>query len=547
MSDREWKPGFWAALRALIGFTLAIAMAFALWVTPVARAGEDGLPDYGETAESYLYVSVSGSDETGEGTQASPWRTPNHAASRARAGDTIIIGAGTYDTAEPIELPPHVSIEGVGEETVLTSSTLTEEMGGLYAILRLVSPPGENGAKADGNQHISHIRFDGAGTASQAIEVQNRSNVAVHDCVIEHFAHVGVGWRATDTGDGMPPDEYVTGGRFYNNRMTDCSFYGPDAWGTVYGRGSLFCGGLKDFEIYGNTIIEDCRTGSSGVRGVPVKFWYYTGWMLGCKIHDNVISRLGSPTFSSDEASWAFAVESAFHAGMEIYDNVFIGAVDLNDGLCGEYGGTDYGYATWIHDNRFIPDPAPKEAYGNVSFEESAIILEHRTERTVIERNSISGYNQALYFNVREGVYDFTFRGNHCAELGGDAGSMFRMDGHGSDMQVVNFSVSGNLFEGDPSAMNGFGIIVSQEMGSWNGQNISITENAVGNVLWNWLVIDDYTAIDGLTVRDNTWFNAGEYRIRDLSDVSGYEFSGNTEADAESWSAVRKASAARAK
>ena len=77
--------------------------------------------------------------------------------------------------------------------------------------------------------------------------------------------------------------------------------------------------------------------------------------------------------------------------------------------------------------------------------------------------------------------------------------------------------------------------------------NISITENAVGNVLWNWLMIDDYTAIDGLTIRDNTWFNAGEYRIRDLSDVSGYEFSGNTEADAESWSAVRKASAARAK
>lgn len=30
-------------------------------------------------------------------------------------------------------------------------------------------------------------------------------------------------------GDSLPPEEYVTGGRFYNNYMKDKSFYGPDA------------------------------------------------------------------------------------------------------------------------------------------------------------------------------------------------------------------------------------------------------------------------------------------------------------------------------
>ena len=522
-------------------FAVLFAAMLACRSLPHAAASGHLTSNGHEGGGRHLYVSFSGSDETGDGTQSLPWKTPHFAASAADFGDTVHLGPGTYDVSSPIELPAGVSLEGAGESTVLTSSTLTEEMGGQYAILRLVSPLGGGGAKAEGSQQVSHIRFDGAGVASQAIEIQNRCDVAVHDCVIVNFAHVGVGWRATDQEEDAPPSHLVTGGRFYRNYMKDNSFYGPDAWGSVYGRGALFCGGLKDFEIYGNTIIEDCRTGSEGVRGVPIKFWYYSGWMFGCKIHDNVIQRLGSPTFSTDGASWAFAIESMHHAGMEIYGNQIVGAVDLNDGRCGACSDTVYDYATWMHDNRFIPDPEPKQAHGNAAYEETAIILEQRTQRTLIERNSISGYNQALYFNVREGVYDFTFRSNFCVQLGGDAGSMFRMDGHGDGIQIVNFTVADNFFEGSPSAQNGFGLIVSQEMGPWMGRNISITGNAVGNTFWNWLVIDDYIAIDSLTVQDNIRFNTGgESQLRSLDDVSGYTCSGNSEVSGEEWNLYRK-------
>ena len=522
-------------------FIWFIWFSFACCIALTAAAGESAVPGGGENAGRVLYVSVSGSDETGDGTELSPWQTPACAAMSANPGDTICLAPGTYEIVSPIELPAGVSLEGAGEGTVLTSSTLTEELGGQYAILRLVSPPGEAGEKISGNQHVSHIRFDGAGTATQAIEIQNRCDVAIHDCVIVNFVHIGVGWRATDADDETPPSQYVTGGRFCNNYMKDNSFYGPDAWGSVYGRGALFCGGLRDFEMYGNTIIEDCRTGSGGVRGVPVKFWYYSGWMVDCRIHDNVIERLGSPTFSTDSASWAFALESMHHAGMEIYGNRFIGAVDLNDGRCGTWGGVSCEYATWMHDNRFLPDPEPKQAHDGAMYEETAIILEQRTERTIIERNTIRGYNQALYFNVREGVYDFTFRGNACTELGGDAGSMFRMDGHGAEMQVIDFKVQDNLFEGDPNARNGFGIIISQEMGSWTGQNIRITGNAVGYTSWNWLVIDDYIAIDQLTVQDNLRFETGgDCRIREEKDISGFVCSGNEEVNEERWGLYRE-------
>ena len=189
-----------------------------------------------------------------------------------------------------------------------------------------------------------------------------------------------------------------------------------------------------------------------------------------------------------------------------------------------------------MHDNVFGADPDPKEAYDNATYEETAIILEWRTEKTLIERNMISGYNQALYFNVREGVYDFTFRNNECTKLGGNAGSMLRMDGHGADMRVENFTLTDNLFEGDPDAMSGFGIIVSQVMGTWSGKDIRIAGNAVGNTLFNWLVIDGYTSIDGLTVQDNAYHDAGgEYKLRAENDVSGYVFSGNEEAGVDQW------------
>ena len=80
------------------------------------------------------------------------------------------------------------------------------------------------------------------------------------------------------------------------------------------------------------------------------------------------------------------------------------------------------------------------------------------------------------------------------------------------------------------------GIIVSQVMGTWSGKDIRIAGNAVGNTLFNWLVIDGYTSIDGLTVQDNAYHDAGgEYKLRAENDVSGYVFSGNEEAGVDQW------------
>jgi hypothetical protein len=44
-----------------------------------------------------FFVSMSGNDSTGNGTPSSPWRTVQYAADSVMPGDTVVVGAGSYD------------------------------------------------------------------------------------------------------------------------------------------------------------------------------------------------------------------------------------------------------------------------------------------------------------------------------------------------------------------------------------------------------------------------------------------------------------------
>ena len=503
--------------------------------TPVVFPEEeyDGAA-YGEQNTSLIFVSVTGSDETGDGSPSRPYATLNAAANAASPGTTIRMGAGVYELTNVVELPLGVSVEGAvpcgdsfertNDMTVLTSSVLTEEFEDV--LLRLQSEPGPNGEKAEGAQHISNICFDGEGTAAQAIEVRDRSSVAIHDCTVVSFARIGVGFSISDIMDGgdgepipiLPPAAWATGCRFFNNYMKDNSYYGPDAWGNSYGRGALFCCGLQDLRIYNNTIIEDCRTAPADengahIRGVPVKFWYFNSWMLGCKIHDNVIQKLGSTVNSSDGDGWDFAIESCSHVGMEIYANEFIGAVDLNAGMLGSYGGEVYEYATWIHDNSFSADPTIK--IDGSDYEEWAIVLERLTQKTVIERNTVTDCNTFVYFNMRDSITDVVIRYNSCAGMSAGGGTMIRLDGVDqegtqSPMVVSDLAIYNNILQTRDPDFAGFAVFLGQEMwgwtqdweavtipNAWRGQNITIANNIISGPGYEPAIVVGKTAEDG--------------------------------------------------
>ena len=69
------------------------------------------------------YVSNSGSNGTGDGSQGNPWQTIQYAIDNASvlSGDTINVAAGTYFN-EQLVINKSLTIEGAGDSTVIQPS-----------------------------------------------------------------------------------------------------------------------------------------------------------------------------------------------------------------------------------------------------------------------------------------------------------------------------------------------------------------------------------------------------------------------------------------
>jgi hypothetical protein len=74
---------------------LKLALVFALLLLPRVVVAQP---------HTY-YVDPGGSDDTGDGSVACPWRTIQHAATRVAAGDTVLINPGTYAGGITVDTP----------------------------------------------------------------------------------------------------------------------------------------------------------------------------------------------------------------------------------------------------------------------------------------------------------------------------------------------------------------------------------------------------------------------------------------------------------
>ncbi len=396
------------------------------------------------------YVAANGND-SGSGSQSSPWRTLSRACSTAGSfGDRIIVNAGNYTDNGQCVLARGVSIQGAGASQVTINTSASP-----YIIAA------NNVPVVDGSNEISGIKFEGGDRTGMAILSRGRSNQKFHDCVFANFTGNGVaiygkyGW--TDNNGGFWRDDCTSGTRetcswAYNNPLYSVDPASTD-WATgvlvynnLFNDCKLFPNVLSGAKIYGNTFNNDGTYGGKRSAIGHTAFWYKS-----VEIHDNII-RVGNQGWSVIGIEmWEIKDSSKF------YNNTTDSWFSLRGSTHGLSSGHSLNYE--IYNNRFIaaygpttPCPAIEimsdiqgaQVYGNY-FSGSA------WESGIAIWGATSGANKSTSdilenIVVRNNVFD---RLTGSGSLGG-----VHLDANFSVTVVRNIDIYNNVFDGNKQGVN---------------------------------------------------------------------------------------------
>lgn len=397
------------------------------------------------------YISPTGNDSTGTGSQANPWRTLYKATSTINTANTLIrLSAGTFVETQTSLLPVGVSLQGEGNSTVIRS-TLNQ----LFTPIILA----QSVEGTLGNQSISYLKLDGNNlTTSVGLVIAGRSNVTVHNTTIENFREVGVNFSGISGWTGATePTIYSTGNSFRNNTVTNNSNYL-----TFYGTGNVQVGGQIGFLLHDNTITQPSRgQGGQGI-GWPIKM-ANEGYVKGLKIYNNTVIKAPFTGAYGGDNGWNFAIEFwNLKGGIEIYNNTIQGTTDM----CGVVKGS-YAFGFKFHDN-IVSQPSLNSSY------EGGLMLEVDIYDTFVENNIFRNVASGIEFaphdyngnGVGINVHNVVVRNNlfeNIGFLGGGQGQAIRW--HNTDVNTVTYVSDINIDNntavaapGADAAIVGFGL-----------------------------------------------------------------------------------------
>lgn len=431
------------------------------------------------------YISPTGNDATGNGSISNPWKTLRKATTAITTpGNIIHVNSGVYTETLTSTLAPGVSIEGDGITSVIRATFST-----IYQmIIQAHSAEGTNG-----NQHISNIKMDGQGSTSWAVQIQGRSNFSIYNCTFTDFAQRGIVWGGRGDNSDNPPFIYATGNSFYNNTVTNCASFDG-----TYGYGCLNIGGQSGMLIYNNNI-----TTTGATPGWPIKLWN-DGHIKGCKIYDNILKRPPFPYQINGTGNYFdFCIEMFHEQGLEIYNNIIEGSIDLNWQTKGIYA-----YSAYIHDN--IIGRSTQAAHW-----ESGIILEFETEDCIIENNTFKSISHPIFFSLRPGDFmnNITIQKNLAYNIGKTDGTRegkainIQVNDDGTNYSASNFNVYNNTF----IALTGvnapyFGLDIP---GGNSSTNIKYVNNVFCNFNYYVMHCDYSSHVNGLQIKNNALHNNG--------------------------------------
>lgn len=445
------------------------------------------------------YISPAGSDEAGNGSAGSPWRSLYKATSTVnKPGDIIHVMAGTYIEVNRCHLAEGVSIEGEGETSVI-KSTLN---GDWIEILRLYS---EKEGTA-GNQHISNLKFDGQNlTTYYGIQIIGRSNVEVHHITMVDFKSSGIFFDGRTDNVPAAPKVYATGNSFHDNIIHNCSAYNLSTG--EFGRGALNIGGQQGMLVYNNTITQTERP--DGYNGFPIKH-SLNGHNKGLKIYNNIILKKPFAGSFGGDHGWDFSVE-LWHCegGLEIYGNTFQGALDLL-----HVAKHDYKFGAWIHHNN-ISQPVMNQHY------ETGILFEKGVANAIVEDNIVNRCSSGVevfceYYannehveadNPYNPVTDLVIRNNKFTNINHQKGfGVHIVCGPEAYADMNNVRIYNNTISANTQSPPYWGIAIQ---GIPVAKNIVIEGNTIEHFSAAAITINPAGLTDSISIENNRFYHNG--------------------------------------
>ena len=448
------------------------------------------------------YIDPDGDDLEGFGTKSFPWKTLEKACAVARfVGDTIHVNSGVYTVSQSCELAENVTIIGEGESSVLVGAITSDWTG----ILTLNSSL--EGTK--GNQSISNLTFDGNKITWQAIIINARSNVKIHDCTFKNFRNSGVTFNGkVGLYDPTVPINYATDNEFYNNIMLDCSEHVFES----HAAGALKIGGQEGILIHDNIIIQDQRP--DGYNGYCIKY-HNNGYNKGIKIYNNTLKKNEPSDYSWD---YNFAIELWFsRGGNEIFNNRIFGSLDIAHSENGEY---DFGFK--VYNNTFGYDTLQD---CQIPRRNAGIYLERGIEDIYIERNVFNNVTTPikLYPSADDYIRNIYITYNLFYNVGAIGGSDIdalikwsTVDGQ-QNVTIENFNIFNNTaYGGTDPVGTGFRMPDIGAVRSFNFQN---------NIVYGFANyaftcgLSGNSSIDQLSIKNNLFYNNENNEFL----ITGYE------------------------
>jgi hypothetical protein len=151
------------------------------------------------------YVSTSGSNTSGDGSSARPWRTLRHAVTKvpANKGYVIKLGVGTFVESGMVSVPPGVSVEGSGTENTY--------LKGASSFWYYPSDPGyanskfllsfSSSSETYGNQSLGYLTIDGDSKRLHGgVMVRHRNKVVIENVKVQNVDFNGIWlWDVKDS------------------------------------------------------------------------------------------------------------------------------------------------------------------------------------------------------------------------------------------------------------------------------------------------------------------------------------------------------------